>query len=102
MKLSQKSSNALLFVTKEEDLAIPGNDMLQANYGVGTFVADFFRGIRRAPYSTNMEINPFTFQHISTGAAPDGFPATTNDSPHGAGKIWAVTLWEMYVALVNS
>ena len=93
--------HALLFVTKEEDLAIPGNDMLQANYGVGTFVADFFRGIRRAPYSTNMEINPFTFQHISTGAAPDGFPATTNDSPHGAGEIWAVTLWEMYVALVN-
>ena len=93
--------HALLFVTKEEDLALPGNDMLQANYGVGTFVADFFRGIRRAPYSTDMAINPFTFEHISTGAGPDGFPATTNASPHGAGEIWAVSLWEMYVALVN-
>lgn len=94
--------HAMLFVTKEEDLLLPGNEELGLGYAVGTFVTDFFRGIRRAPYTTDMTVNPYTFEHITTGAGPDGFPATTNLSPHGAGEIWAVALWELYVSLVNT
>lgn len=93
--------HAMLFVTKESDLELEGNSEFGLGYGVGTYVADFFTGIRRAPYTTNMEVNPYTFGHITTGAGPDGFPATTNASPHGAGEIWAVSLWEFYVAMIN-
>lgn len=93
--------HALLFVTDEADLQLEGNEEFGLGYGVGTFVADFFYGIRRAPYTTDMEVNPYTFAHIETGAGPVGFPATSNASPHGAGEIWAVALWEFYVALIN-
>ena len=94
--------HAMIFVTKEEDLQLPGNEEYGIGYGVGTFVTDFFRGIRRAPYSTDMNINPYTFEHITTGAGPDGFPATSNSSPHGAGEIWAVSLWDFYVSMINT
>ncbi|MBO1255044.1 rhombosortase-dependent M36 family metallopeptidase [Alteromonas sp. 5E99-2] len=94
--------HALLFVTSEEDLQLAGNDQLQTGYAVGSFVADFFTGIRRAPYSTNLDINPLSFEDITTGAVPEGLTETTNASPHGAGEVWAVTLWDMYVSLVNT
>jgi hypothetical protein len=93
--------HAMIFVTKEEDLLLAGNEEFGIGYAVGSYVTDFFRGIRRAPYTTNMDVNPFSFEHITTGAGPDGFPATTNESPHGAGEIWAVSLWEFYVSLIN-
>lgn len=93
--------HAMLFVTKEEDLEIEGNEEFGLGYGVGTYVADFFYGIRRAPYTTDMDVNPYTFGHITTGAGPAGFPTTSNASPHGAGEIWAVSLWEFYVSMIN-
>ncbi|GAA0305585.1 hypothetical protein GCM10009128_26190 [Psychrosphaera haliotis] len=93
--------HAMLFVTKESDLELEGNSEFGLGYGVGTYVTDFFTGIRRAPYTTDMDVNPYTFGHITTGAGPDGFPTTSNASPHGAGEIWAVALWEFYVAMIN-
>ncbi|MBF7074562.1 rhombosortase-dependent M36 family metallopeptidase [Glaciecola sp. MH2013] len=94
--------HAMIFVTQEEDLLLPGNEEFAVGYGVGTYVTDFFRGIRRAPYSSDLDVNPFSFEHITTGAGPAGFPATSNLSPHGAGEIWAVSLWDFYVSLINT
>jgi hypothetical protein len=93
--------HAMIFVTKESDLLLAGNEEFGIGYAVGSYVTDFFRGIRRAPYTTNMDVNPYSFEHITTGAGPEGFPVTTNDSPHGAGEIWAVSLWEFYVSMIN-
>ena len=96
--------HALLFTALEEDAQIPGNEQFQINYGVGTFVVDFFNGIRRGPYSTDMTVNPLTFIHIQNGAEPPGFPPTVanDDSPHPPGELWAVSLWDIYVGLINT
>lgn len=94
--------HALMFLVKDGDADLAGNENYSGNYGGGTFVEDFFNGIRRAPYSTDMEINPFTFQHIESGAAPEGFAGTNVGSPHAPGEIWGTALWEVYVALLNA
>ena len=93
--------HALLFLSKASDINIAGNEEFALGYAGGTYVENFYNGIRRVPYSTNMDINPYTFEHIETGAGPDGYPATMNFSPHAPGEIWAIALWEVYVALIN-
>jgi extracellular elastinolytic metalloproteinase len=45
-------------------------------------------GIRRFPYSTNMAINPHTYDNLFL---PDG-----QASPHPIGEIWCSTIWDMY------
>ena len=45
-------------------------------------------GIRRYPYSTNMSINPHTYDNLFL---PNG-----QVSPHPIGEIWCTTLWDMY------
>jgi extracellular elastinolytic metalloproteinase len=63
--------------------------------GIGTYVvyheggrkAD---GIRITPYSTNMKVNPSTYETIKTAA-----------EPHGVGYVWATMLWDLYWNLVE-
>ncbi|MEZ7275957.1 rhombosortase-dependent M36 family metallopeptidase [Pseudoalteromonas sp. 68 DY56-GL68] len=94
--------HSLMFIAKAGDINIPGNDKFQKAYGSGTFVEDFYFGIRRVPYSTNMEVNPLSFRHITENAGTDvGIAPTNVASPHAAGEIWATMLWESYVALIN-
>lgn len=47
-------------------------------------------GIRTHPYSTNMSIDPRTYDTIKTAAVP-----------HGVGSVWAAMLWEVTWALVD-
>lgn len=47
-------------------------------------------GIRDYPYSTDMAVNPQTYNHIKTAAVP-----------HGVGSVWAEMLWEMTWALID-
>jgi uncharacterized repeat protein (TIGR01451 family) len=47
-------------------------------------------GIRRFPYSTDMTINPQTFDDIKGTTAP-----------HPLGEIWAGVLWDMYWAFID-
>ena len=47
-------------------------------------------GIRNFPYSTDMAVNPQTYEDIGT-----------TNIPHGVGEIWAAMLWEMYWNLVD-
>lgn len=75
--------------------------MLQMKYGdfgaqskgVGTFVLNeptTGLGIRKYPYSTDMTINPFTFEDTNTAIVP-----------HGIGSVWATMLWDLSWAYVN-
>jgi hypothetical protein len=62
--------------------------------GMGTY-ALFQRdrtggGIRPTPYSTDMSINPATYDTIKTAAVP-----------HGVGYVWATMLWELFWDLTD-
>lgn len=76
-----------------------------ATAGSNPFATYF--GIRRAPYSTSPSINPFTFQHIRQMATlPTSAPLTSSvadmSEVHNVGEIWAQTLFEAYVNLINT
>jgi len=47
-------------------------------------------GVRDYPYSTDMSLNPLTYNSIKTAYIP-----------HGVGTVWAQMLWEMTWGLVN-
>jgi hypothetical protein len=55
-------------------------------------------GIRPRPYSRNMEIQPFTYDSIKTGAWLNG---TSLALPHGLGHGWAAVLWDMTWDLID-
>ncbi len=55
-------------------------------------------GIRPAPYSRSMDIQPFTYDRIRTGGWVDG---STLSRPHGVGHAWAATLWDLSWDLVD-
>ena len=59
--------------------------------GIGTFAlrqATNDVGIRRYPYTTDMTLNPHTYDNLFL---PNG-----QVSPHPIGEIWCTTLWDMY------
>jgi len=61
--------------------------------GVGTYLfgqAAGGPGIRTYPYSTNMAVNPHTYDSIKTEAVP-----------HGVGSVWCAMLWEMTWGLID-
>lgn len=61
--------------------------------GIGTFVVSQptnGTGIRTYPYSTDMSINPFTFNDTNTEVVP-----------HGVGSVWATMLWDLAWAYVD-
>ncbi|MDP5169364.1 MAG: T9SS-dependent M36 family metallopeptidase [Bacteroidia bacterium] len=64
--------------------------------GIGTYAISqptTGGGIRPAPYSTNMAINPFTYGDISN--------TTAISQPHGVGFLWCTMLWEMTWNLID-
>jgi subtilisin-like proprotein convertase family protein len=61
--------------------------------GIGTYALGqptTGTGIRTHPYSTDMTIDPRTYDTIKTAAVP-----------HGVGSVWAAMLWEVTWALTN-
>ncbi len=48
------------------------------------------RGIRTFPYSTDMTINPETYDKVKV-----------NSVPHGVGQVWCVMLWDLYWAMID-
>lgn len=64
--------------------------------GIGTFVNGESvngRGVRRFPYSTDMNINPQTYDNIKGTIDPL--------NPHPVGEVWADMLWDLYWAMAN-
>ncbi|HSR97730.1 MAG TPA: M36 family metallopeptidase, partial [Kofleriaceae bacterium] len=99
--------NALLTMVQ------PG-DNLDGAYAAGvystqSFAADpMYFGIRRAPYSTSLDINPLTFKHMGIdnrlplGTAAHPFNGSANPfEAHNAGEVWASMLWQGYAALLE-
>jgi hypothetical protein len=73
-------------------------------YGAGAFNNASYFGLRRYPYSADLAKNPQTFKLISDGVdLPAGPPVAANGAPnsevHNAGEIWAMAMFEVYVAL---
>lgn len=95
--------HSLMFIVKDADRHIANNETFQVPYATGTYVVDFFNGIRRVPYTPNMDINPLSFRHIEENAGADaGLPRTRTFSPHDSGEFWATVLWDVYVELLNN
>lgn len=74
-------------------MTIEPGDMAADRRAVGTYLTNAGptgNGIRSFPYSTDMSINPHTYDDIKTEVAP-----------HGVGSVWAMMLWELTWALVD-
>ncbi len=70
----------------------PG-DMGTDSRGIGTYLFGQPAngpGIRPTPYSTNMAINPTTYDDIKTLVAP-----------HGVGYAWCTMIWDLTWAMIN-
>jgi hypothetical protein len=105
--------DALLMVIKDGDTFEAGKVYPLAQYATSGLVLPTgplnypYFGIRRAPYSTDMTKNPFTFKHVRKAAtlpttAPLALAAPDMNEPHNVGEIWASALFEGYVNLINA
>jgi extracellular elastinolytic metalloproteinase len=77
---------ALMVTLKSSDLGANGR-------GIGTYARNQLPtgpGIRTYRYSTNMGINPHTYDDIKTEAIP-----------HGVGSVWCAMLWDLTWAYVD-
>ncbi|KXK37752.1 MAG: M36 family metallopeptidase [Saprospiraceae bacterium] len=77
---------ALILTQKEGDLG-------STPRGIGTFVSGQGTdggGIRRYPYSTDMNFNPQTYKDIRN-----------TSSPHAVGEVWADILWDMHWRFID-
>lgn len=97
---------SLLARVKEEDSQRAGNDKFQGAYShSGYSSADSYYGVRRYPYSTDMSKNPLTLKYISDNNFLPATPAPafqiSNSEVHNQGEVWAIAMWEGYVALLN-
>lgn len=97
-------------------LAQPGDDP-NANYASGGYATfqffglpeNYYFGIRRYPYSTNLTKNPLTFRDIATAQAsqhagiprsPIFGPNPPADEVHNIGEVWCAALWEARANLI--
>ena len=107
--------HALLFVVREEDQQVAGNDNWQGAYGAGNYASFTFNdderwyGIRRATYSVDPAKNHTTFRYIhdSVTQAQAGFPwlGGVGENPaevHNVGEIWAAMLFDCYVSMLRN
>jgi uncharacterized repeat protein (TIGR01451 family) len=70
-------------------LTIKAGDVGTTPRGIGTYAVGqpiTGGGIRPAPYTTNMSINPFTYANLGS---------SNISQPHGIGFIWCSTIWDM-------
>lgn len=77
-------------------LTMRSGDLPDMGRGVGTFVRDEPTdglGIRPARYSTDLAMNPYTYDDTNN-------PALTQ--PHGVGFVWATMLWDLSWALIDA
>ena len=75
-------------------------------FGAAAWATDSaYFGIRRVPYSVEVDRNALTFGHIANSAVlPTGHPILIfgpNAEVHNAGEVWATMMFEAYVALIE-
>ena len=98
--------NALLMVIKGGDALDTTAFPLTQYAGVAGSDSPSYFGIRRAPYSSDLAKNPFTFKHIRQKAALPTTAPLSDVTPdmaevHNVGEIWAETLFEAYTNLLR-
>jgi uncharacterized repeat protein (TIGR01451 family) len=74
----------------------------------GSYNQNYYFGIRRYPYCTDMTKNPLTFKDLDPAQASthSGIPrnpviGTTANEVHNMGELWCVTLWEARANLIT-
>jgi|GEM_PF-1939125 len=90
-------------------------DNPNGTYGAGAYASDqlsgltanYYYGIRRYPYCTDLNKNPLTFKDIDptkasahTGVPKSPLGGSTADEVHNVGEVWCVTLWDMRANLI--
>jgi hypothetical protein len=99
--------NALLMVIRAGD-TFPGQVYPLSQYaGAGLVTDSGYFGLRRAPYSVDLDKNPFTFKHIRAASSlPTGAPlspvAPEMNEAHNVGEVWAEMLFEAYAGLLTA
>jgi hypothetical protein len=106
--------NAMLLTVREGDDLKPSNANFNGTYALAGYATghdsvleSYYYGIRRAPYSTDMSKNGYTFKNIMDGVAlPTTSPSTLNNGGansevHNSGEVWATMLWECYASLLR-
>ncbi|HET8809466.1 MAG TPA: T9SS-dependent M36 family metallopeptidase [Flavobacteriaceae bacterium] len=71
--------------------------------GIATYVVNQQvngSGIRQYPYTTDMTVNPFTYEDVKNQFFTDS-DGNVVVSVHGVGSIWATILWDMTWALID-
>lgn len=86
-------------------------DNLDGSYAIGTYATaalgdSGYFGIRRVPYSVDMNKNALTFKHIADSAAlPNTHPVqdvpAPNSEAHNAGEIWATMMFQALVDILK-
>lgn len=92
-------------------------DDLSGNYAPGGYVTyqfynfteNYYYGVRRYPYSTDLSRSPLTFKDIDPTRADPHFGVSTSpifgggraDEVHNMGEVWCAILWEMRAAIVE-
>lgn len=79
-----------------------------SSYQLYGFNQNYYYGLRRYPFSTNLSINPLTFKDIDPGkaSAHAGIPVnpllsdSAADEVHNVGEVWFMMLWEARVNLI--
>ena len=70
---------------------------------------NYYYGVRRYPYSTDLRVNPLTFKDIdpTQASAHPGVPTSPvfgggqADEVHNMGEVWCVALWEVRANLID-
>lgn len=91
-------------------------DNLNADYAFGAYATanyfgeqdNYYFGVRRYPYTTDMHKNPLTFKDIDPSQADPHIDVPVNsilggsaaDEVHNQGEVWCVTLHEIRASLV--
>ena len=72
--------------------------------------ANYFWGIRRYPYTTDMKVNPLTFKdidpilksaHASVPNNPLWAGLLAANEQHAMGEVWCIMLWEARARLID-
>lgn len=91
-------------------------DSVSGNYASGGYIAwllepafhaNYYYGVRRYPYCTDMQRNPLTFRDIDPGQADSHpgiprspVPSSSATSVHNIGEVWCLMLWEARAAMI--
>ena len=103
---------AQLITVRPDDAQVASNANWNGVYPSATYAtggdSEFYFGIRRVPYSTDLTKDPLTFKHIADGTplpatAPISFgeDGSSNSEVHNTGEVWATMLWECYASLLR-